>query len=124
MLDMDATQITKDLRVEEPFVLITYTTGFGEAPLTTLDFLQSNYTYLQGIAASGNKAWGTVYAKSADTISEMYGVPILLTFEMSGMPEDVETFRERVQNIRYETHRIEQRSNTIKGERLLQFREG
>jgi protein involved in ribonucleotide reduction len=25
-------------------------------------------------------------------------------FEMSGMPDDVRTFKERVQNIRYETH--------------------
>jgi protein involved in ribonucleotide reduction len=106
-LGLECVQIDASLieqKINEPFILVTYTTGFGSVPPTTLDFLESNHVNLQGVAASGNKNWGQNFAISADKISSMYGVPILHKFEMSGMPEDVEILKERVQNIRYETH--------------------
>lgn len=112
LAENETVKITPDLIVSEPFVLLTYTTGFGEVPKTTLNFLEINNSYIQGVAASGNTIWGDNFARSADTISEMYGIPILIKFEMSGMPEDVETFKERVQNIRYETYRVKQRGDT------------
>jgi protein involved in ribonucleotide reduction len=103
-LDIEAIKISDSLIVDEPYILVTYTTGFGLVPPSTAKFLESNHIYLQGVAASGNRNWGDMFAKSADTISSRYGVPILHKFEMSGMPDDVRTFKERVQNIRYETH--------------------
>jgi protein involved in ribonucleotide reduction len=111
-LDVESKQITDSLIVDEPYVLITYTTGFGMVPPSTAKFLESNHIYLQGVAASGNRNWGDSFARSADKISSMYGVPIIHKFEMSGLPKDVMTFKERVQNIRYETHRIKQRGDT------------
>lgn len=106
-LGLPATHI-RDIHepVNEPFILVTYTTGFGNVPPTTLEFLKSNHINLQGVAASGNKIWGDNFAISADIISKTYGVPILHKFEMSGMPEDVEFLKERVQNISYETYRV------------------
>lgn len=104
-LGIDSIQLLPNLVVSEPFILITYTTGYGSVPPTTSDFLKLNHINLQGVAASGNKNWGNNFARSADTISSTYGVPILMKFEMSGMPEDVEILKERVQNIRYEAHR-------------------
>ena len=103
-LGIDSIGIEPDLIIQTPYVLITYTTGFGEAPITTMEFLKLNHSYLKGIAASGNKAWGDNFARSAEVISKMYNVPILHRWEMSGMPEDVEIFKERVQKISYETH--------------------
>lgn len=94
--------------INEPFVLVTYTTGFGNVPPSTLYFLELNHVNLRGVAASGNRIWGDNFAISADVISEMYRVPILHKFEMSGMPEDVGIFKERVQNITYETYRTKQ----------------
>ena len=46
--------------------------------------LEKNAHLLLGVAVSGNKVWGDNFAKSADTISKQYQVPILHTFELSG----------------------------------------
>ncbi|WP_445487947.1 class Ib ribonucleoside-diphosphate reductase assembly flavoprotein NrdI [Niallia sp. 03133] len=105
-------ELKAGLKVYEPYILVTYTTGMGQVPPSTLDFLKSNPNNLYAVVASGNKNWGQNFALSANKISTMYGVPILHKFEMSGMPEDVEIVRERVQNISYETYRIKQRSDT------------
>ena len=105
-------EIRAGLKVYEPYILLTYTTGMGQVPQTTLDFLKTNNRNLHAVVASGNKNWGQNFALSANKISIMYGVPILHKFEMSGMPEDVEIVRERVQNINYETYRTKQRSDT------------
>lgn len=105
-------EISAGLKVHEPYILLTYTTGMGQVPQTTLDFLKINHPNLHAVVASGNKNWGQNFALSANQISTMYGVPILHKFEMSGMPEDVEIVRERVQSISYETYRTKQRSDT------------
>ncbi|WP_319020740.1 class Ib ribonucleoside-diphosphate reductase assembly flavoprotein NrdI [Bacillus sp. B1-b2] len=101
-------EVYPGLTIYEPYILLTYTTGMGQVPKTTLDFLESNHNQLQGVVASGNRNWGQNFAVSADKISNMYGKPILHKFEMSGMPEDVKTLKERVQIINYETYRVKQ----------------
>ena len=93
-------QLQPSTLVEEPFVCITYTTGMGMVPATTSTFLEANHSYLHGIAASGNKIWGDNFAISADKLARLYRVPLLHKWEMSGMPEDVEIFMERVQKIK------------------------
>ncbi|MDA8353890.1 MAG: class Ib ribonucleoside-diphosphate reductase assembly flavoprotein NrdI [Firmicutes bacterium] len=85
--------------VEQPFVLVTYTTGFGQVPDQVTQFLQRNHRFLFAVAASGNKNWGEGFARSADIIAEKYGVPILCKFEMSGTKGDVEIFNERMRGI-------------------------
>jgi protein involved in ribonucleotide reduction len=92
-------QIDEALLLDEPYVLITYTTGFGQVPPKVSQFLERNYTHLQGVAASGNKNWGHSYAKSADVISTLYEVPVLCKFEMSGTQHDINLFQERVKQI-------------------------
>jgi protein involved in ribonucleotide reduction len=91
-LPVRSVRVEEDLSVEEPFVLVTYTTGFGNVPEKVLRFLKQNGSNLRGVAASGNRNWGTHFARSADTISAMYGVPILCKFELSGTARDVDTF--------------------------------
>lgn len=102
-LSMDAVQITEDMMLKDPFVLITYTTGYGLVPQKVLKFLQNNHHNMVAVAASGNRNWGQNYCKSADIISASYKVPILLKFEMSGTQQDIKYFKERVMSI--ETHR-------------------
>jgi protein involved in ribonucleotide reduction len=102
-LDLEHLQIADDLIVNVPFVLVTYTTGSGEIPLTTSKFLEENSDYLRGVAVSGNRNWGNNFAIVADIISSKYSVPILLKFELSGTQKDIQTFKERLENI--ETHR-------------------
>jgi protein involved in ribonucleotide reduction len=101
-LGMNAIKIKPGLQVNQPYVLITYTTGMGLVPPSVDAFLRDNADFLQGVAASGNKIWGYSYCKSADTIASMYSVPILSKFELSGTKKDIELFKERVQSL--ETH--------------------
>lgn len=108
-LNVEAIKIDEDLVLEENFILVTYTTGFGEIPPKTLNFLRNNHQLMVGVAASGNKNWGNNYCKSADTISALYNVPVLFKFELSGTEEDIENFKARV--INSETYRVKQRSS-------------
>ncbi|MBY8914453.1 class Ib ribonucleoside-diphosphate reductase assembly flavoprotein NrdI [Bacillus sp. YC2] len=85
--------------LDTPFVLVTYTTNFGQVPASTQAFLEKNAHLLIGVAASGNKVWGEYFAKSADTISKQYQVPVLHKFELSGTAKDVELFTQEVEKV-------------------------
>lgn len=85
--------------LNNPFILVTYTTGFGNIPPSTQQFLEKNADYIQGVAASGNKVWGDNFAKSADKISNQYRIPVLHKFELSGTTRDVEMFIQEVEKI-------------------------
>jgi protein involved in ribonucleotide reduction len=98
-LNMHTVKIADNLLIEEPFILVTYTTGFGEVPETTARFLERNYKFLKGVAASGNKNWGNNYAKSAELISMQYNVPIISKFELSGTNQDVARFLREVEKV-------------------------
>ncbi|GMK48466.1 MULTISPECIES: class Ib ribonucleoside-diphosphate reductase assembly flavoprotein NrdI [Paenibacillus] len=116
-LNMRAVPIGELDIVDEPYVLVTYTTGFGQVPERVMNFLNRNSNYLQGVSASGNRNWGDGFAKSADTISSLFDVPVISKFELSGTNQDMEYFVERVRNI--ETHRAEQRIDATRSGRLL-----
>ncbi|MGG1514436.1 class Ib ribonucleoside-diphosphate reductase assembly flavoprotein NrdI [Paenibacillus oryzisoli] len=96
---LPAVQIEEAMTMEEPFVLVTYTTGFGQVPEKVATFLANNGERLIGVAASGNRNWGDGFAKSADTIAQLYDVPVLTKFELSGTKKDVERFVQGVQAI-------------------------
>lgn len=96
---LPSVQISEGLIINEPFVLVTYTTGFGEVPSSTLEFLKRNNQRLIGVAVSGNRNWGQFFARSGDIISNMYNVPLIHKFELHGTPQDVVTFKEGVQRL-------------------------
>ncbi|WP_438446008.1 class Ib ribonucleoside-diphosphate reductase assembly flavoprotein NrdI [Gorillibacterium sp. sgz5001074] len=98
-LNLPAVRIDEALEVDAPFVLVTYTTGMGQAPGKVLHFLQKNRNYLRGVAASGNRNWGEHFAGSADRVSELFGVPVLCKFELSGTERDVERFLTEVRAV-------------------------
>jgi protein involved in ribonucleotide reduction len=83
------------------YVLVTYTDGFGQVPKEVQSFLRKHHDNMKGVCASGRQVWklqGT-YCKSADVIQNMYGVPILLKFEMAGTDKDRKELLERIENI-------------------------
>lgn len=82
--------------VDEPFVLVTNTIGFGQVPETVSHFLRKNGRYLAAVAASGNRNWGQNFAKAADIIAVQFGVQVLCKFELGGTDADVTYFKERV----------------------------
>jgi len=98
-LNMRAMPVEAAYWVDEPFVFVTYTTGFGQVPEQAYEFLRHNAPYLRGVAASGNRNWGTRFALSADIIAQMYQVPVISKFELSGTSRDVETFLQGVEKI-------------------------
>lgn len=101
-LGMRALEIQDDVKVQEPYVLITYTIGFGQVPEEVQNFLEGNHKYLRGVISSGNRNWGSNFGKAADIISQNYrladgsNVPILHKFEMAGTNKDVEIVRNKI----------------------------
>ncbi|MCG7407195.1 class Ib ribonucleoside-diphosphate reductase assembly flavoprotein NrdI [Paenibacillus sp. ACRRX] len=98
-LDLQCVRVSEDAETNEPFVLVTYTTGFGQAPQSTMDFLKQRSHLLRGVVSSGNMNWGMRYGMAADHIAELYSVPVLMKFELSGTRKDVEQFIQEVHNI-------------------------
>ncbi|WP_176702388.1 class Ib ribonucleoside-diphosphate reductase assembly flavoprotein NrdI [Paenibacillus sp. Mc5Re-14] len=84
-------------KVEEDFVLITPTHGFGQIPDAVQLFLRNNLEHLVAVASSGNKVWGNdLFGKSGETIADVYNVPLLHKFQSQGFESDVDIFIERV----------------------------
>jgi protein involved in ribonucleotide reduction len=92
-------KITDDLVINEPYVLVTYTIGFGNIPDSTANFLKRNAKHLKGVAASGNRNWGEFFGKSGKLISSLYSVPLIHTFELSGTDNDLTIFNEGVSQL-------------------------
>lgn len=80
-----------------PGHLITYTTGFGEVPLSTLCFLEKHKELIQTISCSGNKNWGPNFALAATKIAAEFTLPVLLQFELSGTKKDIQHFIEKIE---------------------------
>ncbi|SMG50754.1 class Ib ribonucleoside-diphosphate reductase assembly flavoprotein NrdI [Paenibacillus aquistagni] len=106
-LDMECTQITPELEIEVPYILITYTTGFGQTPQMTKDFLSRNGRLPLAVASSGNMNWGNNYGRAANLIAEQYGVPVLMKFELSGTQKDVVRFKQGVDQIVYTDRKVD-----------------
>lgn len=83
-------------KIEEPFILVTGTIGFGEVPQPVQSFLDINHDLLRGVAASGNRNWGQNFAKAGRFISEKYQVPLLMKFEVQGTQNDISEFKDKV----------------------------
>lgn len=95
---IDAIPISDAKLTQEPFVLVTYTFGFGGIPKEVDAWLtaNANHRYLRGVAASGNRNWGDNFGMAGDKIAKKYGVPLLHKFELAGNDEDVRIFKERL----------------------------
>ena len=72
--------------------LITYTTGFGEIPASTLQFLEAHSDMISSVTCSGNKNWGPNYGLAATKIAAQFKLPILMRFELSGTKADIQKF--------------------------------
>lgn len=109
--NLPSIKLTEDMVINEPFVLVTYTTKHGELPDKTEGFLKhpENIENMMGVASSGHRNWGIErFCKAGKIISRMYNKPLLLKFEMSGLSKDVESFLEGVRGIYGEFLRVKQ----------------
>lgn len=85
--------------MDDKFILITPTTGFGQIPIEVDRFLHKNSELMVAVASSGNRNWGDSFGKSGEVISRLFGVPLLMKFENSGFSNDINTFIERVHEV-------------------------
>lgn len=88
-----------DEKVNEDYVLITYTDGYGDAPVEVISFIDNNKEFLKGVISSGDSAYGEAFTKSADFIAENYNVPILHRFENDGTDEDLKIVEEKIKTL-------------------------
>lgn len=93
---MEITESSASEKIEEPFIIVTGTIGFGEVPPVVQQFLDINQDHLRGVAASGNRNWGPNFAKAGITIAQNYDVPLLMKFELHGTVNDTKEFKEKV----------------------------
>ena len=91
--------ITGNEIIDNKFILITYTINFGEIPEIIYNFLKNNYPNCIGVIGSGNKNWGSSYCNAIKLINEIWSIPILMDFELSGKNEDVDKFMEIINGI-------------------------
>ncbi|MDF2935399.1 MAG: NrdI protein [Paenibacillaceae bacterium] len=98
-LDRRAIPVAEAGELQEPFVLVTYTTGFGQVPDSTARFLLQNGHRLAGVAASGNRNWGDGFAKAADRVGAQYRVPVLGRFELSGTSKEAAQFLQELDQL-------------------------
>lgn len=93
-LSVDALEITSgDESIDEAYILITYTDGYGDVPMEVETFLNSNGTNLKGVIVSGDQGYGEAYCKAGDVIAEQYSVPCLYKVENDGTDEDLEEIK-------------------------------
>ncbi|MCG7339731.1 class Ib ribonucleoside-diphosphate reductase assembly flavoprotein NrdI [Staphylococcus sp. ACRSN] len=104
---MEITQNNCTERLDEPFIMVTGTIGFGEIPQPVQSFLEVNQDLIRAVAASGNRNWGQNFAKAGRTISEQYDVPLLMKFEVQGTKEDISEFKDKVGHFNEDNRREE-----------------
>jgi protein involved in ribonucleotide reduction len=93
-------KIHEGLIIDKPFVLVTYTINHGQVPDSTSEFLSNNHSHMIGVASSGHRNWGIEkFCRAGVTISEKYEVPLILKFQMRGMPSDIEKFTKGVREV-------------------------
>lgn len=85
--------------INEPYIIVTGTIGFGEIPEQVKQFLNRHRTNLIAVAASGNRNWGQNFGRAGDLISATYHVPLLMKFELHGNERDVKEFMVKVEKI-------------------------
>ncbi|OTQ88498.1 ribonucleotide reductase stimulatory protein [Bacillus subtilis subsp. subtilis] len=106
--DVEAIEITDDTIINQEFIHITYTIGFGEVPERTLNFIKKNKNKIRGVAVSGNKVWGDNYGLAGDKLSAKFHTPLLLKFELSGTKQDLQKIIQEVQLIDKHNTKLDQ----------------
>ena len=104
---MEITQNNCTERLDEPFIMVTGTIGFGVIPQPVQGFLEVNHDLIRAVAASGNRNWGQNFAKAGRAISEQYNVPLLMKFEVQGTKEDISEFKDKVGHFNEDNRREE-----------------
>lgn len=73
--------------------MICPTVGDGDVPKPVVKFLNEFRHGMVGVISTGNRNFGSAFARSGNVISHKTGVPLLHKLELSGTETDVEIVR-------------------------------
>ena len=69
-LNVESIEISEELKLNKPYLLITYTDGLGDIPAKVTHFLEQNEKFCKGVVVSGNSNFGhTVFGGAGDKIA-------------------------------------------------------
>nr|WP_106783266.1 class Ib ribonucleoside-diphosphate reductase assembly flavoprotein NrdI [Lysinibacillus timonensis] len=94
-LQAEAIEITEDLTIDKPYLLITYTDRLGDIPDKVSQFLQYNGKLCKGVVASGNSNFGHGrYGAAGDKIASSLQIPLVRKLELRGYQADYEVIQQ------------------------------
>ena len=85
-----------DEKVNEDYIIFTYTDGYGDVPSEVADFLEGNSANVKGVVVSGDTSYGDAFCGAGDVISEEYNVPVLYKVENDGTDDDIAKIKEAI----------------------------
>ena len=94
-LEVESVEIEEGLQLDKPYLLVTYTDGFGDIPLKVVHFLEENRALCKGVVVSGNSNFGHhVYGRAGDKIAAYYDIPLVRKLELRGYQKDYEAIQQ------------------------------
>ncbi len=94
-LQAESIEITENLIMDKPYLLITYTDHLGEVPQKVSHFLKSNSHLCRGVVVSGNSNFGhRVFGGAGDKIANAYQIPLVRKLELRGFQADYDTIQQ------------------------------
>ena len=90
-LGLPAKNLAEVVKIDEPYLLFTYTDGLGSVPPIVDQFMTANYEFCKGIIVSGNRNFGhAFFGRAGDLLAAQYGIPLIEKVEMRGTPANYE----------------------------------
>lgn len=86
-------------------VLVVPTYGSGEekttVPKQVIKFLNNpaNRKHVKAVIATGNTNFGSSFGLAGDMVAQKLGVPLIYKAEILGTPDDIETIKERLEQL-------------------------
>lgn len=90
-LGLPAKDLADVEKMDEPYLLFTYTDGLGSVPPIVDQFMTANFDLCKGIIVSGNRNFGhAFFGRAGDLLAAQYGIPLIEKVEMRGTPANYE----------------------------------
>jgi protein involved in ribonucleotide reduction len=88
-------EISEELMLKKPYLLITYTDGLGNIREKVARFLEQNSKDCKGVVVSGNSNFGhTVFGGAGDKIAATYHIPLVRKLDLRGYQADYDAIQQ------------------------------
>lgn len=94
-IEAESIEIREDLQIDKPYLLVTYTDGFGDIPTKVSRFLEQNETHCKGVVVSGNSNFGPRnFGGAGEKIAAKYQIPLVRKLDLRGYQADYEAIQQ------------------------------